>query len=116
VILHERAVRARLDRADPDLEIDRASAAELPAVVPVARLADPPAAILEAGGTGDVAVSWSSRTAAAPEGWHRVNTDQPHGAIAVYLCEPESDDGAAENGLIDAPVAGADHPIWRLPH
>ena len=82
----------------------------------MARLADPPAAILEAGGTGDVAVSWSSRTAAAPEGWHRVNTDQPHGAIAVYLCEPESDDGAAENGLIDAPVAGADHPIWRLPH
>jgi hypothetical protein len=31
----------------------------------------------------------------------------------VYLCEPESDDGALENGLIDAPNEGAEYPIWR---
>ena len=43
-----------------------------------------------------------------------VTTDQPLGAIAVYLCEPESDDGAVENGLIGAPAVGDDFPIWRV--
>ncbi len=71
--------------------------------------------ILEAGSTGDVAVSWRRQRRAAPPGWRRVSTDQRAGAVAVYLCEPESDDGAAENGLVAAPVAGAEHPIWRQP-
>ena len=37
----------------------------------------------------------------------------PLGAIAVYLCEPESDDGAVENGLVAAPAVGGEFPIWR---
>ena len=48
-----------------------------------------------------------------PPGSHLVRTDQRLSAIAVYLCEPESDDGAVENGLVAAPVAGAEFPIFR---
>jgi hypothetical protein len=70
--------------------------------------------ILEAGSTGEVTVSWRTERRAVPEGWMRVPTDQPLGAVAVYLCEPESDDGAAENGLVAPPAAGDEHPIWRV--
>lgn len=70
--------------------------------------------ILEAGSVGDVAVSWRTERRAVPAGWSRVPTGQRLGAVAVYLCEPESDDGAAENGLIAPPAAGAEHPIWRV--
>ena len=42
-----------------------------------------------------------------------VRTSQPLGAIAVYLCEPESDDGVIENGLVTAPSLGDEFPIWR---
>ncbi|AUX44584.1 peptidase [Sorangium cellulosum] len=71
-------------------------------------------AILEASRVGEVAVRWREETRRAPEGWSRVDTDQPLGAIAVYLCEPESDDGAVENGLVPAPAVGDEHPAWRL--
>ncbi|WP_437669195.1 M14 family metallopeptidase [Sorangium sp. So ce131] len=71
-------------------------------------------AILEAARVGEVAVRWREETRRAPEGWSRVDTDQPLGAIAVYLCEPESDDGAVENGLVPAPEVGDEHPAWRL--
>ncbi len=71
-------------------------------------------AILEAARVGEVAVEWREAARAVPEGWSRVDTDQPLGAIAVYLCEPESDDGAVENGLIAAPAIGDEHPVWRL--
>jgi Zinc carboxypeptidase len=70
--------------------------------------------ILEAGQFGDVEVEWRNEVRSAPDGWSLVSTDQPHGAVAVYLCEPESDDGAAENGLIETPAVGADHPAWRV--
>jgi len=42
-----------------------------------------------------------------------VRTNQPLAAIAVYLCEPESDDGVVENGLVAAPAQGSEFPIWR---
>jgi Zinc carboxypeptidase len=71
-------------------------------------------AILEAARVGEVAVQWRQEPRRAPEGWSRVDTDQPLGAIAVYLCEPESDDGAVENGLVEAPAVGGEHPAWRL--
>ena len=71
-------------------------------------------AILEAARVGEVAVEWREEARRAPEGWSRVDTDQPLGAIAVYLCEPESDDGAVENGLVDVPAIGDEHPAWRL--
>lgn len=70
--------------------------------------------ILEAGQTGELGVSWRREGRVLPPGYGLVSTDQPLGAIAVYLCEPESDDGAAENGLVDLPRVGDDHPVWRV--
>ncbi|WP_437329489.1 M14 family metallopeptidase [Sorangium sp. So ce381] len=71
-------------------------------------------AILEAARVGEVSVRWREEARRAPEGWSRVDTEQPLGAIAVYLCEPESDDGAVENGLVEAPAIGDEHPAWRV--
>jgi hypothetical protein len=71
-------------------------------------------AILEAAKVGEVEVRWTEEARRAPEGWSRVDTDQPLGAIAVYLCEPESDDGAVENDVVPAPAIGDEHPAWRL--
>jgi hypothetical protein len=70
--------------------------------------------ILEAAGTGDLGVSWHAQRRDAPPGWARVSTAQPLGAIAVYLCEPQSDDGLIENGLCAALAAGDEFPVWRL--
>ncbi|MBZ0233538.1 MAG: peptidase, partial [Deltaproteobacteria bacterium] len=70
--------------------------------------------ILEASTVGELTVSWRDDARALPPGYALVPTDQPLGAIAVYLCEPESDDGAVENGLLAAPSAGDDYPIWRV--
>lgn len=70
--------------------------------------------ILEAAQVGELAVGWRAEARAVPPGYRVVSTEQPLGAIAVYLCEPQSDDGAVENGLIDAPVVGDDFPIWRV--
>ncbi len=71
-------------------------------------------AILEAARVGEVSVEWRAEHRRVPDGWSRVDADQPLGAIAVYLCEPESDDGAVENGLAPAPAVGDEHPAWRL--
>jgi hypothetical protein len=71
-------------------------------------------AILEAARVGEVSVQWREEARRAPEGWSRVDTEQPLGAIAVYLCEPESDDGAVENGLVEVPAIGDEHPAWRV--
>ncbi len=68
--------------------------------------------ILEAAQVGELVVEWR-REARAVDGMTLVKTDQPLGAIAVYLCEPESDDGAVENGLVAAPAVGDEFPIWR---
>lgn len=69
--------------------------------------------ILEAAQVGDLEVEWRRQNRQVPAGAHIVRTDSPLGAIAVYLCEPESDDGAIENGLVAAPAQGAEFPIWR---
>jgi hypothetical protein len=71
-------------------------------------------AILEASVVGEAQVSWKRETRRAPAGAKLVLTEQPLGAIASYLCEPESDDGAVENGLVAMPEAGAEFPIWRV--
>lgn len=70
--------------------------------------------ILEAATVGELTVSWRDERRALPPGYTLVPTDQPLGAIAVYLCEPESDDGAVENGLLTPPTAGDEFPIWRV--
>jgi hypothetical protein len=71
-------------------------------------------AILEAAKVGEMSVSWKQGPREAPEGSVLVPTDQPLGAIAVYLCEPESDDGAVENGLLPVPKVGDELGIWRV--
>ncbi len=71
--------------------------------------------ILEAASVGEVSVSWHKEARPVPPGWSLVPTDQPLGAIAVYLCEPESDDGAVENGLLPTPALGEELPLWRVP-
>ncbi len=70
--------------------------------------------ILEAAKVGEVGVAWKEANRTAPDGYAFVITEQPLGAIAVYLCEPESDDGAVENNLIPIPQAGSEYPIWRV--
>jgi hypothetical protein len=70
--------------------------------------------ILEAARVGEVRVAWRAEPRPAPEGWARVDTDQPLGAIAVYLCEPESDDGVVENGIVPPPSIGDEHPAYRI--
>jgi hypothetical protein len=71
-------------------------------------------AILEAGGVGDRHVSWASAVAHFAPDALAIPTDQPLGALAVYLCEPESDDGVVEAGLSPAPAIGAAFEITRL--
>jgi hypothetical protein len=70
--------------------------------------------ILESALVGEVAVRWRAERRRVPAGWAQVDTDQPLGAIAVYLCEPESDDGLVENGVLPVPAVGDEHPVWRL--
>jgi len=72
-------------------------------------------AILEAATVGELSVSWRREPRSVPPGSALVPTDQPLGAIAVYLCEPESDDGAFENGLLPPPALGQELPLWRVP-
>ncbi|HET9987991.1 MAG TPA: hypothetical protein VFQ65_05720, partial [Kofleriaceae bacterium] len=69
--------------------------------------------ILEASEVGDLEVAWKRETRAVPPGARLVRTDHAAGAVVVYLCEPESDDGAVENGVVAAPRAGDEFPIWR---
>lgn len=71
-------------------------------------------AILEAAKVGDAVVSWARARRRTPTASALVRTDQPLGAIAVYLCEPESDDGLVENGLLPAPRVGEEFPVWRV--
>ena len=70
--------------------------------------------ILEAASVGELGVLWRHEVRDLPPGYRIVSTEQPLGAIAVYLCEPESDDGAIENGVVPAVAAGDDFPVWRV--
>ena len=70
--------------------------------------------ILESASVGDLHVDWKRATRSAPAGSRLVRTDHRLGAIAVYLCEPESDDSAIENAVIAAPELGGEIPVWRI--
>jgi hypothetical protein len=59
-------------------------------------------------------VEWRRAPRASPAGHRLERTDHPLAAIAVYLCEPESDDSAIENGVIPAPDLGGEVAAWRL--
>jgi hypothetical protein len=93
-------------------EADAAVLAEVPRVEGYGATAG--RGILEASRTEDVRVSWYTESRRLPAGWGLVATDQPHGAVAVYLCEPESDDGPIENGLVQPADPGKDLDVWRV--
>jgi hypothetical protein len=71
-------------------------------------------AILEASTTGQAKVAWQRTSRAIPAGAVSVSTDQPLGALAVYLCEPESDDGLVANGLVAPPAVGDEFAVLRV--
>ncbi len=70
--------------------------------------------ILEASEVGQCAVQWRRETRVLSADVVMLPTDQPLGALAVYLCEPESDDGVLENGLIPMPALGDELNLWRV--
>lgn len=96
----------RLEAAPASARVERATLESLGAVSG--------RAILEASGVGQRQVSWAQ--GAAQLGSHSLllSTDQPLGALAVYLCEPESDDGIVEAGLSPSPAVGEAFEVVRL--
>jgi hypothetical protein len=70
--------------------------------------------ILEAATSGHLEADYRHESRALPEGWAIVRTGQQYGAIAVYLCECESDDGLVACGWITEPAVGEEFPAWRV--
>jgi hypothetical protein len=60
----------------------------------------------------DVDVARATRT--LPAGTWIVPTEQPLGAIAVYVCEAKSDDGLVACGLVADPAPGSEWPAVRV--
>jgi len=71
-------------------------------------------AILEAKDEREIDVSWRREGLRFPEGAWIVETEQPLGAVAVYLCEPRSDDGLVACGVLPEPAPGDDWPCLRV--
>jgi hypothetical protein len=57
---------------------------------------------------------WSVVTETVPAGAHFVPTDQPLGRLAVYLLEPESDDGLVTWNYFPGLARGAVFPVARV--
>lgn len=70
--------------------------------------------ILESKTASHLDADWRREARALPEGWALVRTEQQYGAIAVYLCEPGSDDGLLACGAIPTPQPGDAFPAWRV--
>ncbi len=70
--------------------------------------------ILEAPGEVRLEARFERRTQTLPAGAWLVETAQPLGAIAVYLCEAESDDGLVATGLLAKPARGDRYPALRV--
>lgn len=70
--------------------------------------------ILEAQASSHLQVVQAKARRPLPAGWALVRTAQQRGAVAVYLCEPGSDDGLVACGLVTAPAAGEEFPAWRV--
>jgi hypothetical protein len=71
-------------------------------------------AILEAPGEVVLGARFETRTLRLAAGTWLVETGQPLGAIAVYLCEAESDDGLVACGLLPRPQPGDPYPALRV--
>jgi hypothetical protein len=70
--------------------------------------------ILEANASPFLEAHYERGRRMLPDGWALVRTEQPRGAIAVYLCEAGSDDGLLACGWIDEPEVGSEFPAWRV--
>jgi hypothetical protein len=70
--------------------------------------------ILEAAGELVISADHAVTTRRLPEGCCVVETEQPLGAIAVYLCEAKSDDGLVACGFAPAPAVGDEWPALRV--
>jgi hypothetical protein len=72
--------------------------------------------ILEAIATDEAGfvATYQSQSRQLPDATYLVPTDQPLGAIAVYLCEAASDDGLVACGLIPTPAVGQEFPVLRV--
>ena len=70
-------------------------------------------AILEASGVGARQVAWEEVDGAFSSESLLIKTEQPLGAIAVYLCEPASDDGIIEAGFSPTPDLGGAFEVVR---
>jgi hypothetical protein len=72
--------------------------------------------ILEASGGSEreLLAEYRRETRQLAAGSYLVETEQPLGAIAVYLCEARSDDGIVACGVVPEPEAGAEFPVWRV--
>ncbi|MEX0908853.1 MAG: hypothetical protein WDZ58_03730, partial [Gemmatimonadaceae bacterium] len=58
--------------------------------------------------------SWFTATESIPAGSYFVPTDQPLGRLAVYLLEPESDDGLVTWNHFPGLVRGSVAPVARI--
>jgi hypothetical protein len=70
--------------------------------------------ILEAADAPFLSAEYTRQMRPIPPGWCLVDCAVQRGAIAVYLCEAGSDDGLVAAGVITAPSAGAEFPVWRV--
>jgi hypothetical protein len=95
-------------RLDADVE----AAVEIPIVEEI-RESDS-RSILEAPGEILVTARAEAKRQRLPAGTWVVDTDHRHAAIAVYLCEAESDDGLVAAGLAPRPTPGARFPALRI--
>jgi len=106
LLRHGLAVRRLEQDRDAEVEIAR-----------VERLASEGSRkILEAtaGGERELLAEYRRETRRLAAGSYLVETGQPLGAIAVYLCEAHSDDGIVGCGVIPEPAPGAEFPVWRV--
>jgi hypothetical protein len=58
---------------------------------------------------------WRDTTAQIPDGMAMVRGDQAQAVAALYLLDPESDDGLATWNVFDRElVPGKPFPVWRM--
>lgn len=95
-------------------------AAATPAALEVATIAgatqESARKILEARAAGETEIDahYAKASRTLPEGTWLVKTEQPLGAIAVYLCEARSDDGVVACEMIAPPAPGSEFPVLRV--
>jgi hypothetical protein len=59
---------------------------------------------------------WHATSTPIPADMWMVRGNQRHAAVAMYLLDPESDDGLATWNVFDRELtAGGSYPVWRLP-